>query len=607
MNIPCSFRFIYLARRVALLGVLFSLWGCMSSSVNVRPVLEQDTMLDSGQGLVIARIVNASSWPFEFNRLYISPKSVNDSEVTENLRLMPFQGLNGSSSIFASPIEAGSYTLSSITSFIEYGHQYWYAGYQYWYARSASADPRFGTFEVMPGKVTDLGTIIYYEKFLGEKYISIPVRSPNTANGEVLHTYFPWFDYDADSILSWNEDGYEQERSALYASVVQNPTAHNRHYLAGDGTLYHIGKLGVVIVRTKDGNWEMLALDTDIDLTAIAQDENGNIFVGGEEGIVFYKHAESDQWQDVSIENDYVIEEIIFNDQGDVDIFCREKRQASVFRANVAAEKISWSQHMVYNSIDGWMTSEEYEQQKAEFNAKLESLSYQERIQLKKKRGTQKIIDNIYTQEYRGKDYIKVTLRDNDLIYSNYIKRLFVYDPNDWQITPVEDLDGVDATFLSGKRLIGIKEPSLWSLNKRLKYMLYDDSTSSWVSLNNYIKCDSDLVEKRNNCFTPDGKKSYRKKKLDFFSMPIFYSDQQAIVVGSVLTQEEDSINLYESVDAGATWSLSEKELPNKYCSQLIPEFRDRLVLTCFGSTGDVYESLNYGKTWEHVREHETF
>ena len=60
-------------------------------------------------------------------------------------------------------MKAGSYSLHSIRAFHTRG--------DFWYERWAGADAQFGTFDVKPGQVTDLGTIIYYPKPEKDKYI----------------------------------------------------------------------------------------------------------------------------------------------------------------------------------------------------------------------------------------------------------------------------------------------------------------------------------------------------------------------------------------------------------------------------------------------------
>ena len=62
-----------------------------------------------------------------------------------------------------------------------------------------------------------------------------------------------------------------------------------------------------------------------------------------------------------------------------------------------------------------------------------------------------------------------------------------------------------------------------------------------------------------------------------------------------------------QTTDKGASWKVAEAELPNKYCSSLIGDIKDALIMSCNGATGDFYQSEDMGVSWELVREHQNF
>ena len=143
--------------------ILFILGGC-SSGVNMLPTLSEKNMPKENQGVVVVRVINASAYPLPFNQVTITPKNLNESKKIKPSRLRALPVATTGSTIFSSPVTSGSYSLDSIRSFHIQG--------EFWYSRWAPADAKFGTFDVEAGKVTDLGTIIYYPKPEQDKYLN---------------------------------------------------------------------------------------------------------------------------------------------------------------------------------------------------------------------------------------------------------------------------------------------------------------------------------------------------------------------------------------------------------------------------------------------------
>ncbi len=229
--------------------------GC-SSRIEVLKPLSVNTPLDENKGIVVVRVINASSYPFHFNSVMISPKNLNESEKVKLKELESTFDTTTNSSIFSSQLEAGSYSVTGIYSFHSNG--------EFWYSRSARTDVKFGTFEIEAGKTTDLGTIIYYPKPQEDLYLNTLLRVPELSPAQVLNTYFPFINkVEPEQVLQWNEDDYQEERNTLFNFVLQNPVTYNKAYLSPDGSVYFIGKLGFILKRDLEKEWHIDAVDTN--------------------------------------------------------------------------------------------------------------------------------------------------------------------------------------------------------------------------------------------------------------------------------------------------------------------------------------------------------
>ena len=113
----------------------------------------------------------------------------------------------------------------------------------------------------------------------------------------MLKTYFKFFPVETSTITSWNEDNLDEEQQLTYISALQNPVTFTDSYLAPDDSIYFLAKLGVIVQRTSKGEWLVDAVDTDLELTTIQQNEAGDIVLGGYEGALFYKKS-GGEWQD---------------------------------------------------------------------------------------------------------------------------------------------------------------------------------------------------------------------------------------------------------------------------------------------------------------------
>ena len=104
-----------------------------------------------------------------------------------------------------------------------------------------------------------------------------------------------------------------------------------------------------------------------------------------------------------------------------------------------------------------------------------------------------------------------------------------------------------------------------------------------------------------------------RTRQFSFRSAPWFKNRLEGVAIVSLSRLETWSrdqapvVKILKTTDGGNLWLDTGNSLPNEYCSRLIPEVTDRILLSCSGATGDFYESVDEGATWKQVREHQNF
>lgn len=588
----------YLSIFVGIFTLAFIL-GCGSSYTTTRPVLDQKTLLKPDSGIVVARIINASSYPLPFNNLTITPENLNTSKKIKPNELRALQPLRKDTSIFASSVPIGNYSLNNINA--------WYIRGEYRYSFFVPASTKIGTFEVKAGHVTDLGTLVYYPKPQTDSYLKLILRVPESANGEVLKNYFPFYQYEPSKILSWKDDGLLEERESVFASVAQNPIIYNKTYLAPDGTLYFLSKLGIILTRTPHGEWIVDGVDTNFNLNAIAKSNNGDLIVGGAEGKLFVKPV-GGEWKDISIEFGKEILELKFSSDSTIDMITNEKSKAVIYRTDL--ETLNWQELNAFSYSGGWKNF-----QSATTNGSNKASNGGNRSN----KGKAYRIFAVNTHKLEDKHLIEVsTVRaSHSGVFANTSEKTFSYNPETWEVRPSDSASDVDIVIQSGSVKIGIERAGYWDWDGLPEYFRYDATSNQWVEFKSQVYfCPGDEIISNKFCPNSDGKGKKikaKRRQFRFNSLPQFSSELDAVALVSFAKfgysdkNKERQIKLLKTSDGGQTWSDTGNELPLDYCGSFVREVTDRLLLSCEGASTDFYESFDNGANWEHVRQHDNF
>lgn len=582
---------------ICFLCFLSFLAGCANNS-NLKFVdpYSSSTTLSPEEGFIVARVIDASGDAIPLNQLTIIPKNLNESEENNYLRLRSLENTVGTSTIFFSAVGSGEYSIDSIRAY--------YANHQYYISKFAVTDTKLSTFLVEPGKITDIGTIVFYPKAMDDQYKNIIVRSPTSLPLKDVMPYAASVMDFAPIDAAWIDDEYDDERRTNYISAARNPVTFNERYMAPDGTLYFIGKLGAIVSRSRNGEWYFDAVDTDFDLHAIQADNQGNFVVGGDLGAVYLKRQGDTSWISAPLSTEYSVRSVQFGLNGIVDVIAYSHKHVVVFRGNIGNDTITWRPMKAYDANEEWVDVVDGEVPSA---ALLDKYSKPKKI----------TFVNLEKSDDKNLIFINSKKEAADFFVESG-SHIFEYDPVTWDILGPGAIDKrVDAILNAGVVRMGYKTPSFSSGYTR-QYLRYDNTSKKWIKMaNSFDRCpDNPVGDRERKCLIDDNMVG-RNMIIKFTSAPVFSSDNDGIGVISIndiktkawsgVTTNNISIKMLKTSDGGATWTLADDELPKPYCLTLIPEVTKFLLLSCDGVSGDFYESYDQGETWEHVREQESF
>lgn len=575
-----------------LLSVFLLLAGCFASSVNMKPPITSEAPINN-DGIVVARVINAGGFILPFNQLTITPKNINESKDNKYPRLTSLNDPSGSTSLFASAIPPGEYSVDSARSFFVIG--------EYFYSMWASGGVDLGVFKVAPGKITDLGTFIYYRKVDGDKYTDRLMRIPQTNNQDMINQYRPFLKYNPTDVLTWNDDGSDTDRFSSYVSLSQNPTLFTERYLSESGSLFLLGKLGAVLERTPAGEWNQDALDTNADLHAIAQDAKGQLLVGGDQGALFFRGQDA-KWQDLSLDIGTKINSIQFMPSGDALVYTVQNGMGVVLRGNPAKGKSAWEKHYSYVANKGWYDANGQALNTGEPQAKA----------IKNNKSKQRVV-SVRFETFLGRDYIRVGIQqsgnDNEFDTLDRVDNKLFRIASDSQLAYEAEMAGkMDRITQAGNVNLGVKVAGFWSWTGKDGYFRYDSATNNWVEIRTVVNNCPSLIAKKTSCKI-NGKTFSRTSGFNFISTPVFVTAEKgyASVRLSLLVGDNKDPFMVVTTDGGKNWKKMGAEFPGKFCTDMVPEMTDRIMLYCAGVSGDFYESLDEGKNWKHVRQHQVF
>lgn len=564
--------------------------------MNMAEPLTEKSKTTNLKGVVTAKIINVGPYPLPFNQLTITPDNVNESKKIKPTRLQSKTTNTKGTTVFASEVDPGTYAVTSIRSFHTRG--------DYWYSRFAMSDAQMGTFDVKPGHVTDLGTLIYYPKPDGDRYKDVLMRLPSFQNnlGATLASYFPYIVSHKEGMLTWHEDEQDEDRNTLYSSIVQNPVLFSKRVQGPNGDIHFLSKLGVILSLTPDGEFTMDAVDTNDALTTMDEHSSGAKAVADVLGNVFVQQPD-DAWQALEIDLPEYIHKLKFISQTELEIIASNVSTLSVLRIDLNTLALTTLNTFNHNKL--W-----------------KNVDYEVVIKKKDKRGRNvydklKRITSVYLYEEAGTHYISIKalgLRAPSA-FGGGDSVTYPYNPDTWVIKSDKVHKDIDMILPAGNKKLGIEYAGFWSWSGRPTYYVMDDNENRKIKTRAYGCMEGDLTK---NYSCTAGRKHLKDRQFYFSSVPVFINDKEAYVMGTVSgtdkmlqkafnVENDVQVQVLKTIDGGIHWTPTGYLPPEKYCSDLVSEVADKLLLYCNGATGDFYESVDGGKTWNQVREQVNF
>lgn len=590
--------------------------ACVPSTVNIRPALAAPpSSEEAGFGVVVARVIHTDSGGAPFNYLRLEPSNLNSSADVKSEDLTAITVPLSSGSFYVSSIPAGTYSLSYIRTY--------YSDGQFYISKWVKGGLDLGTLEVREGVLTDLGELIFYPKSEGDTIKYKLARIPNSNNSALLKNVRPEISDHFTDVTTWNDDGNESERQDFFAAAAQNPVGYNVQYHdPNSGTTYFAGKLGFILGYNENGEWQADAIDTNNEIFALTTLSDGTIVAGGEFGSLFKKSLDG-EWQKLEYSPKLTIRDIRANDDNSVNILGVGLRHAKLSRHPLTpgetAEPIA-----KYNLDYGWGSNsgewfDKEREARVEAN-KLKKAKREEQLDKKKSVTERRYIKYAYGKTIEDNVHYFVGVAKP---YTNYQSPLdgvskretHVFDSSSARLNKVTDFgEGVDQVYQAGTELIGRKYAGFWSWDGRDTFVKRSRTAPfTWEKISRYWDRCPDQPADSTTCPLENGRTKRRRKAVNFSSLPYFWDQNTGIVFVSwtelplFSSEKETKTATLKTTNGGKSWAMLTDEWPGEYCAGIIPEVKDRILVSCNGLSSDFYESKDKGETWSRVRETENF
>lgn len=564
--------------------------------MNMAKPLTEKSKPTSQKGVVTAKVINVGPYPLPFNQLTIAPDNVNESKKVVPTRLQSKKTNTKGTTIYASEVDPGTYAVTSIRSFHING--------DYSYSRFVTTDAQMGTFDVKPGHVTDLGTLIYYPKPDGDRYRDVLMRLPSFQNnlGATLTNYFPYVKSHKEGMLTWHDDEQDEERNILYSSIVQNPVLFNKRVQGPNGDIHFLSKLGVILSLNNDGEFVMDAVDTNDSLVALDEHISGSKAVADELGRIFVQQPD-EAWKTLDVDFPRHVHKLTFISASELEVIASSVSRLYVQRVNL--NSLAKTTLNTFSHDDSWKNT-------AYRKVGKKKDRYSKGSKKKKKR-----ITSVYL--YKENDTSYISIRGLGLLvpfaFGGGSSITFPYDPESWIIkSPKVDKD-IDMIMPAGNKKLGIEYAGFWSWSGKPTYYVLDGKESR--KLNTLaLGCTEGEITVNYSCTA--GNKHLEDTEFSLSSIPIFMDDKVAYVLGTLNGYDKElkktfgvesnkQVQVLKTVDGGIHWTPTGNLPPENFCTDFVPEVADKLLLYCNGATGDFYESVDGGETWNQVREQVNF
>lgn len=555
-------QLIFKAFSIWLLTTFF-LTGCQTTIVNTPNVYNP---LNSQKGYIIATLIDAGGNPLGLNQITFTGVDEQNEKFDNPQRIESLEQ-HKMMTLFFGEVSPGQFTLSNLRAFWFINNSEFFHSY----SKFVSANLDLNSFKVEPGKVTDLGTLVYFTYKDGAQWKEgiIPFGA---SNKRIYDHYIPNYDSLGTPLTPWNDNTLsEHEFNSLRTFVKKKQWRFKSFFNSQDEDLLVGLNLGMIARRSKNNKWELIELDTNFPITALALGKNGSIAAGANHGEIFIKHQSRD-WQKAFLPVTYIepVQLSFISDQT-LEAIVTNETQISIYRLNLSSTKMQWRKAYSFTPYSSWLDAKGKK-------LKVEGESFE--------RGWN--IQHAEVNTLTNKLYIQPISRRSRVLTKFYFEF---------------DISQIDQGLVTARELPSYSEPprkagtrlfvKKWSgFTKAREDYHFDPATTDIVNISDsYDNCPSD-----SDC---SGETSQRKRFIEyvFNSNPIFINDKQALLIVSPENNKNSLVTIITS-DGGKSWRRLRTPPPGRKCMQINTSGSQRVSVICDDSLY-IHTTNDLGKTWE--------
>jgi hypothetical protein len=264
MNMNYLFSWLKLIALLIIIPVSISLTGCANPVV-----VKKDDVLPEGQGMVVLHVSNAfvstdnwhwiEIWSESEKRVYfLHREEAKESRINEYPATAHFSGA----------LPPGTYRIDAFKLQQSFG--------TYIKTLTAPVGDKLGKFKVEPGRLTDLGTVIYYPEYwdldAGSYRLFLVEGTDNTRAVKEMNPV-AYNTLRSHPPLGWTESS--QSIAPNVTSQIKDNLPHfNQLVETKSGEIYAGGMLGKIFKRKKSGEWVTLDTGTSGEIFRIEEASN---------------------------------------------------------------------------------------------------------------------------------------------------------------------------------------------------------------------------------------------------------------------------------------------------------------------------------------------
>lgn len=289
----------YLCNTTVGICLLVFLNACTTSTI-----VTQGMSLSEKEGLFVIEVVSNSTNAREvFSSLSIWSDSekkayyaASEEELGQDNKEMK------STAYFVAKLPAGKYWIDSAI------YQK-FEQFQTYYVNSTLTIPmhdQLGSFEVVAGEITDLGTVAYIPaptKDSPRRFLLALLDNDNQFEPTLKHKFPKLFaSYSPSKTHGWNTNSPLLKNRIINLFIKRNLRQINGFYEADDGEIYVGGRLGQILVRKINGRWINIDTGSTREIIAVTKSSGGDIYVAGENLLLASKNNGAN-WSSLPLPN----------------------------------------------------------------------------------------------------------------------------------------------------------------------------------------------------------------------------------------------------------------------------------------------------------------